>query len=182
MNGDRWFIYVADLSQCPSNKDEAEQTIEIIMSNLDRKAMQQFYKSDLEAEENVSETSGITNIIPNSVIDDHMFDPCGYSMNGLTDRYYSTIHVTPESDFSFVSFESNLPVTSYDVIIKRVLNIFKPRDFIIAVFADSSALCGESNRSYDTVIPGYRRDIANTCEFVGRRSVTCSHYCSLKEN
>lgn len=182
MNEDRWFIYVADLSECPSNKDEAEQTIEIIMANLDRKAMQQFYKSDPDSAKNVSETSGISSIISNSTIDDHMFDPCGYSMNGLKDKYYSTIHITPEPDFSFVSFESNIPVSSYDIIIKRVLNIFKPGNFIIAVFADSAALCGESNKSYDTVLHGYRREIANTCEFVGRRSVTCSHYRSLKEN
>merc|ERR1712137_8053 len=183
MNEDRWFIYVADLSECPSNKDEAEQTIEIIMSHLDRKAMAQFYKTDdSTSDDNISRTSGISGIIPDSIIDDHMFDPCGYSMNGLFRRYYSTIHITPEPQFSYVSFETNLPVQSYDAIIKRVLDIFKPERFIISVFADSSALCGESNKSYNPLLPGYMRQIANTCEFIGRRSVTCSHYHSLKEN
>merc|ERR1712137_302801 len=180
MNEDRWFIYVADLSESPSDRHEAEQTIEIIMSQLDRKAMAQFYKTD--ESENVSETSGITNIIPGSMIDDHMFDPCGYSMNGLLDRYYSTFHITPEPEFSYVSYETNIRVASYGNIIRLVLDIFKPAQFIISVFADSSALCGESNKSYYPMLPGYSREIANTCEFVGRRSVTCSHYRSLKEN
>mmetsp|Transcript_125939 Transcript_125939/g.188020 ORF Transcript_125939/g.188020 Transcript_125939/m.188020 type:complete len:336 (-) Transcript_125939:40-1047(-) len=180
MNEDRWFIYVADLSECPSDKNEAEQTIEIIMSHLDKKAMAQFYKT--EESDGVSESSGITTIIPDSVIDDHMFDPCGYSMNGLYQRYYSTIHITPEPEFSYVSFETNIPEKSYDTIIRRVLGIFKPERFIISVFADASALCGESNKSYDANLPGYAREIANTCEFTGRRSVTCSHYRSLKEN
>ena len=178
MNRDRWFIYVADLSESPSGKDEVEQTIEIIMSQLDRKSMAQFYKSN--AGEDVSVTSGISSIIPNSIIDDHMFDPCGYSMNGLKGRYYSTIHVTPETEFSYVSYETNLPVTSYDTIIRKVLSIFKPAHFIVSVFADSTALCGESNKSYDSSFPGYTRAIANTCEFVNRRSVTCSHYHATK--
>lgn len=182
MNEDRWFIYVADLSQCPSNTNEAEQTIEIIMSGLDRKAMQQFCKNpdgSNENDANVSITSGISSIIPGSIIDDHMFDPCGYSMNGLKGRYYSTIHITPEEQFSYVSFETNLPVQSYDIIIEKVLSIFKPSAFIISVFADSLALCGESNKSYHPKLSGYTREIANTCEFVGRRSVTCSHYKRL---
>lgn len=180
MNEDRWFIYVADISKTPSDKSEVEQTIEIIMSGLDRKSMSLFYKSS--DYEDVSNTSGISSIIPNSIIDDHMFDPCGYSMNGLFKRYYSTIHITPEPEFSYVSFESNLPVSSYDQIIQKVLSIFKPQDVIISVFADSAALCGESNKAYSPSISGYFREIANTCEFIGRRSVTCAHYHIVSEN
>jgi len=185
MNGERWFVYVADMTGSPSNKEEAEQTIEIMMTDLDRKAMSMFYKND-EDTADISAQSGITAILPHSLIDDMMFEPCGYSMNGLhrTDgtspqRYYSTIHITPEPGFSYVSYETNLPVDSYDDIIRRVLHIFKPGHFIISVFADAEALCGESNKSYDCKLPGYTRTIANTCEFVGRRSVTCSHYSSI---
>lgn len=174
MNEERWFIYVADMSECPSDKYEAEQTIEIIMSDLDRKSMSLFYKS--EHSDDVANISGISSIIPNSKIDDHMFEPCGYSMNALKKRYYSTIHITPEPEFSYVSFETNLPVSSYDQIISKVISIFRPSHFIISVFADSTALCGESNRSYNPILSGYTREIANTCEFIGRRSVTCSHY------
>ena len=176
LNGERWFIYVADLTQCPSNKEEVEQTIEIMMSCLDRKIMAQFYKG--ETNSNVSDTSGIAALIPGSLIDDHVFEPCGYSMNGLKGRYYSTVHITPQPEFSYVSFESNLPMSSYDDLIRRVLNTFKPGCCIISVFADSEAPCGDANKSYDALFPGYSRTFANTCEFVGRRSVTCSHYVS----
>jgi len=174
MNSEPWFLYVADLNRAASSKEECEQTIEIMMGDLDKKSMSMFYKnSEIQ---DVTTYSGISEIIPNSHIDDKLFDPCGYSMNGLKGKYYSTIHITPEHTFSYVSFETNLPVESYDAMIRKVLEIFNPGRFIVSVFADSDSLCGESNRSYSCIIPGYTRGIASTCEFLGRRSVTCSHF------
>ena len=32
------------------------------------------------------ERSGIINLFPNSLIHEHVFQPCGYSMNGLIDK------------------------------------------------------------------------------------------------
>jgi S-adenosylmethionine decarboxylase len=180
ITGDRWFIYVADLRKEVAAKEEAEQTIEIIMSQLDKSSMKQFYKN--VATEDLAEKIGISDIIPGTDVNDEIFDPCGYSMNGLTGRYYSTIHVTPEPSFSYVSYESNISVSSYNDMIKRVLNIFKPGKFIISVFADSAAKCGESNKSYDAAIPGYRREFSNTCDFDGRRSCTCSHYALVQNS
>ena len=39
-------------------------------------------------------------------IDDYVFEPCGYSMNGVQrDGTFSTVHITPEDGFSYASFE-----------------------------------------------------------------------------
>ncbi len=38
-------------------------------------------------------------------IDDFVFEPCGYSMNGCDGDGFSTIHVTPEEGFSYASLE-----------------------------------------------------------------------------
>ena len=73
-------------------------------------------------------------------IDDFLFEPCGYSMNGILKNVssqrsmfkdflsksffiqdssdsglgeYMTIHITPEPEFSYVSFETNSPMVSY---------------------------------------------------------------------
>ena len=38
-------------------------------------------------------------------IDDYVFEPCGYSMNGVEGGTFSTVHITPEQGFSYASFE-----------------------------------------------------------------------------
>ena len=47
-----------------------------------------------------------------------------------------TIHITPEPEFSYVSFESNIPLTSYLGVIQRVLETFLPGKFILTIFAN----------------------------------------------
>lgn len=56
-----------------------------------------------------------------------MFSPCGYSMNGILDDAYWTIHITPESHCSYASFETNLRGESYNALVKAVLDIFRPQ-------------------------------------------------------
>ena len=47
-----------------------------------------------------------------------------------------TIHITPEPEFSYVSFESNIPMTSYLEVIEKVLRTFQPGKFILTIFAN----------------------------------------------
>jgi S-adenosylmethionine decarboxylase len=51
-----------------------------------------------------------------------------------------TIHITPENEFSYVSFESNIAASSYGDLIERVINTFKPGKFIVTVFANKVSL------------------------------------------
>jgi len=180
VNGERWFVYVADVSYTAAQK-ETEQTIEILMNDLDGHSMRQFYKigNQLNAKQ-ITATSGISEIIPNSIIDEQLFDPCGYSMNGLKDEYYSTIHVTPEPGFSYVSYETNLPVRSYTALIKSVVNVFRPDKMIIAVYADNKALCGSSASAFDQKIDDYTLNCKTTYEFENRRNLSCFHYRKSK--
>ncbi|NXS01313.1 DCAM decarboxylase, partial [Oxylabes madagascariensis] len=81
--------------------------------------------------------SGIRDLIPGSVIDATMFNPCGYSMNGMkSDGTYWTIHITPEPEFSYVSFETNISQTSYDDLIRKVVEVFKPGKFVTTLFVN----------------------------------------------
>ena len=47
-----------------------------------------------------------------------------------------TIHITPEPEYSYVSFESNIPLASYLGVLKRVLDTFQPGKFILTIFAN----------------------------------------------
>lgn len=40
--------------------------------------------------------TGIRRLVPAADIDDYVFEPCGYSMNGILEGGFMTIHITPE--------------------------------------------------------------------------------------
>ncbi|KAJ6759239.1 S-ADENOSYLMETHIONINE DECARBOXYLASE [Salix koriyanagi] len=105
-----WHIYVAskDSKSLPLCKDQTSAvTLEMCMTGLDKMKAGVFYKksADYSAAE-MTKMSGINEIMPNHVICDFDFDPCGYSMNGIDGTALSTVHVTPEDGFSYASYEA----------------------------------------------------------------------------
>lgn len=60
-----------------------------------------------------------------------------------------TIHITPEPKFSYVSFECNVPEASYDEIIRRVLNTFKPGKFVVTIFANKQSAAANCPRDFE---------------------------------
>jgi len=108
-------------------------TLEILMSELDKEAMQAFYRNDKYVDAKTTTKSfGLATVLPDMITDEVQFDPCGYSVNALSNRdgTYFTVHVTPEDHFSFVSFETN---SSMDIkkVVKDVIAMFRPRRFSI---------------------------------------------------
>ena len=47
-----------------------------------------------------------------------------------------TIHITPESEFSYVSFESNFASSNYNDLINLVMDTFLLGKFIASIFAN----------------------------------------------
>lgn len=47
-----------------------------------------------------------------------------------------TIHITPQQEFSYVSFETNVPQSSYKELIIKVLKTFQPEKFVLTVFTN----------------------------------------------
>ncbi|EGW31955.1 uncharacterized protein SPAPADRAFT_55532 [Spathaspora passalidarum NRRL Y-27907] len=73
------------------------------------------------------------------------FTPCGYSSNSICSNvpggYYYTLHITPESGWSYASFETNYPFSDKSpvdimTVITRILNIFEPRKFSMTLIND----------------------------------------------
>ncbi|KAL1464602.1 hypothetical protein WDU94_004232 [Cyamophila willieti] len=151
-----------------SNEDDIpDQTLEILMSDLDSSVMQVFTKAQSSSASDATQTSGIHKIIPHMKIDDYLFDPCGYSMNGIAkDGSYMTIHITPETNFSYVSFETNIPQASYHELITRVLDTFKPGKFVLTVFANKTSEATGIPRSLKQAAsfgPWRQQDIETCC-------------------
>eukprot|EP01061_Rhynchopus_euleeides_P030373 TRINITY_DN50483_c0_g1_i1.p1 TRINITY_DN50483_c0_g1~~TRINITY_DN50483_c0_g1_i1.p1 ORF type:complete len:349 (+),score=145.65 TRINITY_DN50483_c0_g1_i1:180-1226(+) len=143
LNKEHWNFFVADYTTDEDKtQNPPDQTLEVIMSGLSIECMSHFFNEDgSKTAEGVTESSGISKIIPGSLIDAKLFEPCGYSMNGLTsDNHYWTIHITPEDHCSFVSFETNLPQKDYAALIERVIATFGPTKCFVTLFADNHSL------------------------------------------
>ncbi|KAK3096816.1 hypothetical protein FSP39_003563 [Pinctada imbricata] len=173
INGDCWHLYTLDEEgvTCP------DQTVEIsfyLKRSIEINGYEYMWKENKE--KNVK--SGIVDIVPGAIIDDFLFDPCGYSMNGLlSDGYYITIHVTPEPHCSYVSFESNVPQENYTELMQKILDIFRPNKFLMTVFVNKASIAKDSHKTMEDIytIKDYARCDHQFCTFKNY-NLTYSHY------
>lgn len=67
--------------------------------------------------------SGIGALLAAHDIDEFVFEPCGYSMNGLMGGAFSTIHITPEAACSYASVElTGCPLEDTAAFVAKVCN------------------------------------------------------------
>jgi len=59
---------------------------------------------------------------------------------------YFTVHVTPQVECSYVSFETNLEQESYTSLINKVITIFKPQKCTVSLFASKVGVVGGCGR------------------------------------
>eukprot|EP00808_Paulinella_micropora_P026604 g57471.t1 len=120
---------------------EGTCTFEMLMHDLDETVMRHFYNPQPDnpaalpaLTKKLTKESGIGELIPGSKIDDYLFNPCGYSMNGLKGENYWTIHVTPQASCSYASFETDF-VQDLATTLTRVVSVFKPALFTVSFIA-----------------------------------------------
>ena len=115
--------------------DAGDHTMEILMHGIDPQVLKIFseYKKD-QTSEKLRGILGISDIVPGE-IDDHIFDPMGYSLNAVHENHYFTIHITPDIHGSYTSFETNAFGGEKQLEWSRkVLNVFKPISFNLMFF------------------------------------------------
>ncbi|KFY41006.1 hypothetical protein V494_03250 [Pseudogymnoascus sp. VKM F-4513 (FW-928)] len=110
----------------------------------------------------VSESCGLSALYPPSRypdarVDAYLFTPCGFSANGVIPApeapgvgpatHYFTVHVTPEPQCSYASFETNVPGQQTGVetaeVIEQVVGIFAPGRFSVTLFEGKECGGGE---------------------------------------
>ena len=147
-----WYLYVVTpkltkrvsgvLQLTENSRRDSDVTLEVLMSDVDQAKMKYFKKESYPDASQATDLSGIGDLISGVAIDDHQFHPCGYSMNGVSRNVpggYMTIHVTPEREFSYVSFETNIPHADFSALITRVVEIFGPKQFVVTFFSSQSS-------------------------------------------
>lgn len=157
---DRWYLYTYHIPQ-PINK-VADHTLEILMTDLSEDILHLFTKDACENGRDCTERSGIDRIVPKgTLIHEELFDPCGYSMNAFLPNsdHYATIHVTPEKEFSFASFETNQDLVCLYKQTKQVIKCFRPGKLLMTVFSNDGSVRGREAQQqlWDRELPGYKR-------------------------
>jgi len=115
--------------------------------------------------------SGIAEALPGVVIDDWAFEPCGYSMNGIRDGFYCTVHVTPEMDFSYASFESNDPMYRDPLFLQQIVAAFAPTSAVVTlttrrIFCELQAF----------ELPSYERSAVEVRQLGASTSICYAHF------
>ena len=109
-------------------------TTELLMYHIQGKAGEVFRNKKQSLDE-IRNLMGLDSLFPGFKFDDHLFEPFGYSLNGLKDDCYLTIHVTPQEESSYVSFETNCDIKKdHPEILDKLLLIFNPESFDIVSF------------------------------------------------
>jgi len=152
---DHWFVFVADQTiRSGGIQEDNDRVLNIMMFDIDEEVAKIFYydayENNVESESKADEVkrirsaqtsdAGIDKLCPGSVIDARAFEPCGYSMNAILFRSYSTMHITPEAGSSYASFETNQKLTSYKSLVSNVIRSFRPKRFVMTLMADEGGM------------------------------------------
>mmetsp|Transcript_45616 Transcript_45616/g.116704 ORF Transcript_45616/g.116704 Transcript_45616/m.116704 type:complete len:835 (-) Transcript_45616:303-2807(-) len=144
LRGLQWHVYLAG-ADVPATRPT--QTLEVCMTGLDRAKAAQFFRDDkFVSVEDTTRDSGIRALAPYADLDAYVFEPCGYSLNGLEGPGYLTIHITPEEACSYASVEfCGFPAGSYcpGDLVARVAAVFEPKAMSVLMSTDL-AVCGDS--------------------------------------
>jgi S-adenosylmethionine decarboxylase len=122
----------------PYQCSEEEKTSELLMYHI-RGEIADYLSSENQSLEKVREIFGFDTVFNGFIFDDFLFTPYGYSMNAIRGREYATIHVTPQKNSSYVSFESNLDIEGDgQEVINYLLNTLNPGCWDIVGFNTES--------------------------------------------
>ncbi|KAL3110353.1 hypothetical protein niasHT_011791 [Heterodera trifolii] len=157
---DRWYLYTLTTPRAPLNC--SDHTLELQMTGIPVELLSVYSKSACPGgAAECTRRSGILSLLPRgTIVQDELFEPVGYSMNGVpAGDEYVTIHVTPEPEFCYASFETNHRRGCLYEQTLRVLDCFRPGRFILTLFANehSNGAIEVQQRLWAEDFPGYRR-------------------------
>jgi S-adenosylmethionine decarboxylase len=106
-------------------------------------------------------------MVPGFAVDDYLFDPMGYSFNAIKDEYYSTLHVTPQREGSYTSFETNyrLERSEARATVSRLLDFFQPARCDVLLFQGNLDLRSVNNGFRVTAAQSVTLKCGYACEY-----------------
>ena len=88
----------------------------------------------------------VRNALSNWSIDDYIFEPQGYSLNGCNQQEYITIHCTPNKECSYISieYEGDIKIE----VFQEIINLLNPQKLGI-ITSDLALLNLKINKNYE---------------------------------
>ncbi len=108
------------------------KSYELLTYQISNEASEKLTDTNISASE-IRSFLQLDELLPGYIIDDHIFEPYGYSVNAIKAGKYLTIHITPQAESSYVSFESNINLIE---LAPTILKILKPKSFDLLSFND----------------------------------------------
>jgi len=120
----------------PHQPDADDATLELLMHDIDDDVAALF-AADGPGRQTLRRQLGLDTLLPGFMIDDHVFTPQGYSLNAVRGSSYATMHVTPERDGSYASFEMGwgFDAAQGRATVARLLEVLRPARADVLVFA-----------------------------------------------
>lgn len=107
-----------------------DKTYELLAYQISDKASAILSTPNL-SKQDIRKLFKLDSLIPNFDIDDFVFDPYGYSLNAIYQDKYLTIHVTPQNNSSYVSFEANIDLVT---LAPEILAVLEPNSFDLLTY------------------------------------------------
>jgi S-adenosylmethionine decarboxylase len=130
-------------------------TLRVLMHDIDPSVGQCFTHASTGAADVRDMLTGLSLINASMVVDTDFFYPQGYSLIGLIEGGYLTIHVTPEPEASYTSLETNIADPDGFRIIDEITSIFKPVRFCVFLKTAEDNSHGCLDDILPTDIPGF---------------------------
>ena len=144
---------------------EKDVTLQILMHDLAHSVSKTFMTAGTMPQDWIFENSGLNRIFPHMHTDSHLFTPYGYSINGIKEKKYFTVHVTPQPAGSYASFETNVIGNDYSGVIADVVSIFKPKKFSLLLTTSMDEQCLKLHHTINDAVAGYTTTEKSLYEF-----------------
>ena len=157
-------------------------TLQVLMHDLDPAVMKIFMSSNSGTAAQAERLSGLDKIHPQTITDSYLFSPYGYSLNGISETNYFTIHVTPQPDASYASFETTIIEDDYPKIIEDIISIF--RSEIVSLVLTTTSRNEQNLALHDAVggvVPGYELENKRNYKLEYDHTVTFLSYARKAE-
>jgi S-adenosylmethionine decarboxylase len=137
------FLFASSGEYKPATDDH---TMEVLMHGVRSQRIDMFRSENVPMARNEFRAMTQVDSLVRGQIDDHIFQPVGYSLNAIDGPYYYTIHVTPEKIGNYTSFETDaVPLEGQKEMVKKVIQFFEPTSFDVVLFNHDTVPAVEFN-------------------------------------